>query len=384
VYTWLVYIYINVWSWPGGESSEEGGAGLRHYRRWGRCRRCRLSLSPPPPSPPLTAAASISTRPASPPSPQRCHRHWGRPSLPPIATAHAASVAAASIDRLHRPPPSPPLASPPLPKEGAARERERDRSRLNGYKVRVRVRVRERVATSQSGGPWRNRTSTALRPYASGTAAPSGTRNKVQCAVCCVQTRAINGYGHRGQRKEEAARASTRLAAVLHAENAAVRPAAGRVHRLLLVATTLHALGRSANILAASILHVGTILRWQVLLALYRDASPIPHFIARVHLDARSLALRAVAVSKLGRLALALHGRVHPRPSSEGLAGQMRPNSVSSKRPQNANIFQERHVGHCKVVLFRRAAFHFGVPFGTPKSMICGSKIDSGSGLHRV
>jgi hypothetical protein len=30
--------------------------------------------------------------------------------------------------------------------------------------VRVRVRVRERVATSQSGGPWRNRTSTALRP----------------------------------------------------------------------------------------------------------------------------------------------------------------------------------------------------------------------------
>ena len=36
----------------------------------------------------------------------------------------------------------------------------------------------------------------------------------VQCAVCCVLTRAIHGYGRRGQRKEEAARASTQLAAV--------------------------------------------------------------------------------------------------------------------------------------------------------------------------
>ena len=109
-------------------------------------------------------AASISTRPASPPSPQRCRRHQPSTSLPPIAAAHAASVAAASIDRLHRSLPAPPLASPPLPKGEAARERERERSRLYGYKVRVRVRVRERVATSQSGGPWRNRTSTTLRP----------------------------------------------------------------------------------------------------------------------------------------------------------------------------------------------------------------------------
>jgi hypothetical protein len=33
----------------------------------------------------------------------------------------------------------------------------------------------------------------------------------VQCAVCCVLPRAIDGYGHRGQRKEEATRASTLL-----------------------------------------------------------------------------------------------------------------------------------------------------------------------------
>ena len=39
-----------------------------------------------------------------------------------------------------------------------------------------------------------------------GTAAPSGTRNKVQCAACCVLTRAIHGYGHRGQRKAVDAR----------------------------------------------------------------------------------------------------------------------------------------------------------------------------------
>jgi len=151
------------WSWPGGENSEEGGAGLRHCRPCGRCGRCRLSPSPPPPSPPLTPP------PPSPPAPllrlPLSHAVGiSHPSLPPIAAAHAASVAAASIDRPHRPPPSPPLASPPLPKGEAARERERDRSRLYGYKVRVRVRVRERVATSQSGGPRRIQTSTALRP----------------------------------------------------------------------------------------------------------------------------------------------------------------------------------------------------------------------------
>jgi hypothetical protein len=150
----------DAWHWPGGESSEEGGAGLRHCavaavaaslplrRHHRRHSRCRLHLH----------------RPASPPSHQRCRRHQPSTSLPPIAAAHAASVAAASIDRVHRSLPAPPLASPPLPKGEAARERERERSRLYGYKVKVRVRVRERVATSQSGGPWRNRTSTTLRP----------------------------------------------------------------------------------------------------------------------------------------------------------------------------------------------------------------------------
>ena len=145
----------------------EFGGGRRRPQTLRRCHRCRLTPSPPPPSPPLTLQPPSPPdlhRPASPPSPQRCRRHQPSTSLPPIAAAHAASVAAASIDRLHRSLPSPPLASPPLPKGEAARERERERSRLYGYKVRVRVRVRERVATSQSGGPWRNRTSTTLRP----------------------------------------------------------------------------------------------------------------------------------------------------------------------------------------------------------------------------
>ena len=121
------------WSWPGGENSEEGGAGLRHCRPCGRCGRCRLSPSPPPPSPPLTPP------PPSPPAPllrlPLSHAVGiSHPSLPPIAAAHAASVAAASIDRPHRSPPSPPLASPPLPKGEAARERERERSRLTAIR----------------------------------------------------------------------------------------------------------------------------------------------------------------------------------------------------------------------------------------------------------
>ena len=93
----------------------EFGGGRRRPQTLRRCRRCRLTPSPPPPSPPLTPP------PPSPPAPllrlplQRCHRHQPSTSLPPIAAAHAASVAAASIDRLHRPPPSPPLASPSSP-----------------------------------------------------------------------------------------------------------------------------------------------------------------------------------------------------------------------------------------------------------------------------
>ena len=142
----------------------EFGGGRRRPQTLRRCRRCRLTPSPPPPSPPLTLPPpSPPPRFSTFPSAMPC-RHQPSTSLPPIAAAHAASVAAASIDRVHRSLPAPPLASPPLPKGEAARERERERSRLYGYKVRVRVRVRERVATSQSGGPWRNRTSTTLRP----------------------------------------------------------------------------------------------------------------------------------------------------------------------------------------------------------------------------
>jgi hypothetical protein len=110
---------------------------LAGRRELGGGRRWPQALPPLPPLqalPPLSlsaatfaathAAASISTAPllCLPLSDAVGISH---PSLPPIAAAHAASVAAASIDRLHRSVPSPPLASPPLPKGEAARERER-------------------------------------------------------------------------------------------------------------------------------------------------------------------------------------------------------------------------------------------------------------------
>jgi hypothetical protein len=141
----------------------EFGGGRRWPQTLRRCHRCRLTPSPPPPSPPLTPP------PPSPPAPLlhlplhdaigigRPHRC--RPSLPPTPRPSPPPASAACIGHRHR---------RHLRRHRCQRERRLGRGRGRGlgygYKVRVRVRVRERVATSQSGGPRRIQTSTALRP----------------------------------------------------------------------------------------------------------------------------------------------------------------------------------------------------------------------------
>ena len=90
------------------------------------------------------------------------HPHRCRPSLLPTPRRSPRPASIACIGHCQR---------RHLRRHHCQRERRlgRGRGRGLGYtaisnKVRVRVRVRERVATSQSGGPWRNRTSTTLRP----------------------------------------------------------------------------------------------------------------------------------------------------------------------------------------------------------------------------
>ena len=149
----------DAWHWPGGESSEEGGAGLRHCavaavgaslplrRHHRRHSRRRHHLHPP----------RFSAFPSTTPSASAVH----------IAAAHRCRPRRVRRRRQHRPPASATAIAATCVATTAKGRRlgiGRGRGLGYGYKVRVRVRVRERVATSQSGGPRRIQTSTALRP----------------------------------------------------------------------------------------------------------------------------------------------------------------------------------------------------------------------------